>query len=459
MNFSGTHIDRVYFLGIGGIGMSALARYFRREGVHVSGYDRSPSKVTLALEEEGIVVFYEQDPAHLVGQDLVIYTPAVPQDAPELVAARAGGHWLKKRAEVLGMLTRSYQTLAVAGTHGKTTTSTMLAHFLRHGGIDASAFLGGISRNLEGNFVHGNAPWLITEADEYDRSFLHLTPHTGIITSLDPDHLDIYGSEAEMIESYRQFGAQCEHLLLHHSIGGADWGASAATYGIESGDHRAENLRSEGLGIRFDYRDDQHRLRDLYLPMPGRHNVLNATAALALSLRCGLAEERAAAALASFAGIYRRFEVMFHTTALSHVDDYAHHPTEIEAALEAAKAALPERQVLAIFQPHLYSRTRDFAAGFADALAKADLVLLMDIYPARELPIPGISAESIASLMPPAKVIRVTRADLLDQLAKVLQPPTVVLTLGAGDIDRETDRIRDFLIHFFTQFTAAQPHR
>lgn len=445
MKFSKAHIDRVYFLGIGGIGMSALARYFHREGVAVSGYDRSPSVVTSALEAEGIQVFYNQDVSRLSGKDLIVYTPAIPASSPEMMEASNGSYLLKKRAEVLGELSRTFKTLAVAGTHGKTTTSTMLAHFLRGSGVDVSAFLGGISRNLNGNFVHGSSEWMVTEADEYDRSFLHLTPHTGIITSLDPDHLDIYGNSESMTESYRQFAAQCTRQLVHISVASASWAAGYQTYGVNAGDVRAENLRPEGLGVRFTYRGDDFTIENLFLPMPGEHNVSNATAAIAVALACGVKPEILREATASFSGIYRRFEVKLHTDVLSHIDDYAHHPTEIEAAIAAAREYLPGRKLTVVFQPHLFSRTRDFASGFADALSKADKVILMEIYPAREEPIPGISSSMLMEKMSLKQTSLVSRDMITATLMDSVGTHDVVLTLGAGDIDREIDKITESL--------------
>lgn len=445
MKFFKAHINRVYFLGIGGIGMSALARYFHREGVTVSGYDRSSSVVTRALESEGIKVYHDQNTSRLPGNDLIVYTPAIPASTPEMIEARNGSYFLKKRAEVLGELSTTFHTLAVAGTHGKTTTSTMLTHFLRGSGIDASAFLGGISRNLNGNFVHGSSEWMVTEADEYDRSFLHLTPHTGIITSLDPDHLDIYGSSESMTESYRQFAAQSAHQLVHTSVASASWAAGYQTYGINAGDVRAENLRPEGLGVRFTYQSENHRIEDLFLPMPGQHNVSNATAAIAVALSCGVEPDKLRVATESFQGIYRRFEVKLHTDGLSHIDDYAHHPTEIEAAITAAREYLPGRKVTVVFQPHLFSRTRDFASGFADSLSQADEVILMDIYPAREEPIPGISAEMLKDKMTLKKTRLVSRELIAETLLQSVGTHDVVLTLGAGDIDREIENITESL--------------
>lgn len=450
MKFSGTHIKSVYFLGIGGIGMSALARYFHREGVAVSGYDRSESVVTKALTALGIQVFHTEDASRITGKDLLVYTPAIPETSEELRAARASGIILLKRAAVLGELSRKYQTLAVAGTHGKTTTSTMLAHFLRAGGIDASAFLGGISNNLNGNFAHGSSTWMVTEADEYDRSFLHLHPHTGILTSLDPDHLDIYGSSDQMEDSYRQFAAQSTNCLVHHSIS-TSWASAHPTYGVEAGDFRAENLRTNGIGVRFNFRSDRHQIDDLYLPMAGEHNVTNATAAITTALSCGVSPELLADAVSSFSGIYRRFDVKFHSDQMTHIDDYAHHPSEIEAVIKTARQVFSGRKVTVLFQPHLYSRTRDFATGFIQSLSLADEVMILPIYPARELPIEGVTAEMLVNGLTSEKSALVSKAEISEKVASSLTGNDVILTLGAGDIDKEvasvTAAVSQFVSH------------
>ncbi len=401
--------------------------------------------VTRALEAEGIQVFHDQDVSRLAGKDLIVYTPAVSGSTPEMIEARNGQYLLKKRAEVLGELSNNFKTLAVAGTHGKTTTSTMLAHFLRGSGVDASAFLGGISRNLDGNFAHGNSEWMVTEADEYDRSFLHLKPHTGVITSLDPDHLDIYGDSESMMASYQQFASQSAHCLVHTSVSATAWAKEYPSYGVNAGDIRAEHLRPEGLGVRFTYRSADHKIEDLFLPMPGQHNVSNATAAIAVALSCGVDTERLREATASFKGIYRRFEVKLHTDEISHIDDYAHHPTEIEAAITAAREYLPGRKLTVVFQPHLFSRTRDFADGFANTLSTADQVLLLDIYPAREEAIPGISSEMLREKMSLSQVQLIGKDSLPASLKKTIGTKDVVMTLGAGDIDREVDKITEVL--------------
>ena len=447
MKFSGTHIKSVYFLGIGGIGMSALARYFHREGVAVSGYDRSESVVTKALTALGVQVFHTEDASRITGKDLLVYTPAIPETSEELSAARASGITLMKRAAVLGELSKQYQTLAVAGTHGKTTTSTMLAHFLRAGGIDASAFLGGISNNLNGNFAHGSSSWMVTEADEYDRSFLHLHPYTGILTSLDPDHLDIYGSSDQMEDSYRQFAAQSTSCLVHHSIS-TSWASAHPTYGVGKGDNRAENLRTEGIGVRFNFRSDRHQIDDLYLPMAGEHNVTNATAAITTALSCGVSPELLSDAVSSFRGIYRRFDVKYHTDQMTHIDDYAHHPSEIEAVITTARQVFFDRKVTVLFQPHLYSRTRDFAEGFMQSLSLADEVMVLPIYPARELPIEGVTAEMLVKGLTTGKSSLVTKGEISEKVASSLTGHDVILTLGAGDIDKEVESVTTAVSQF-----------
>ena len=430
----------LYFLGIGGIGMSALARYFRGLGKVVKGYDRSESVVTRALVAEGIEVFYEMDAAQLAGVDLVVYTPAVPRDSLLYRTAEAQGLPIWKRAQVLGEISRQYRTLAVAGTHGKTTTSAMLAHLLRETGIDATAFLGGIARPLNSNFVAGQSDWLVVEADEYDRSFLTLHPELAIINSLDPDHLDIYGDEGEMRANYARFAAQASRLLVWNGIQGLD--LPAETFGIGAGTYAAERIRYEGLSTRFDLRGPGLHLPDLRLRLPGQHNVLNMTAALAAALQAGAAPEQLPGAVASFAGIYRRFEILVHGDSLSYVDDYAHHPREIAAALDTARRLFPGRKLVVAFQPHLYSRTRDFAEGFAAELSRADALRMMDIYPARELPLPGVDSQMILDRMSLPDRALVSRAALPEALLQACDRPAVVLSLGAGDIDREVPRIQ-----------------
>ncbi|MEZ4687949.1 MAG: UDP-N-acetylmuramate--L-alanine ligase [Bacteroidia bacterium] len=446
--------QHTYFLGIGGIGMSALAHWRLGQGRAVSGYDRTRSVVTESLEKAGARIFYSEDLAHLEGIDFVVYTPAIPQSHIEFQHVLSAGIPMVKRAAALGELSKAYKTLAVAGTHGKTSTSAMLAHVLRHAGVDATAFLGGLVRSLGGNFVSGKSDWMVAEADEYDRSFLQLQPDWTVITALDPDHLDIYGSAENMLETYRQLGRQSGNLLVHVSAENAGWKGDFITYGIGEGDYQAVNIRTEGLKTVFDWKGPEGEMKNVSLMLPGRHNVLNATAALALAAKAGADMSRFADALASFTGIYRRFEILAHSSTLSYVDDYAHHPAEIEAAIQTARELFPQRKLLVVFQPHLYSRTRDFAEGFGESLAKADAVRLMAIYPARELPIEGVSSELILSLMPNENKAMVSREALIDALEQEIEEPTVVLSLGAGDIDKETSRLRDFIQKRISNHTA-----
>lgn len=440
MNLDQLH--SIYFLGIGGIGMSALARYFHLRGAEVRGYDRTESVVTRQLEELGITVYYEMDAEHPEGADLMVYTPAIATNSVEYQSALAAGIPIHKRSVVLGWISEAYQSLAVAGTHGKTTTSSMLAHLLKHTGLAPTAFLGGLSRNLAGNFTFGESPWLVVEADEYDRSFLTLHPALGIITSLDPDHLDIYGSAETMQDNYLAFAGQCERLLVQADLAEVNWPVPVETFGIEEGDIQARNIRFEALSTHFDFVGKGVKLPNLGLPFPGRHNVLNMTAALAAAIDAGASAEQLGAAVADFAGIYRRFEVHIQREELCFVDDYAHHPSEISAVLETARSLFPNWNLMVVFQPHLYSRTRDFAPEFAEALSRADQVWLMDIYPARELPIAGVDSDLILSQMSLKQKALVSREALIPTVVAHLRPETILMTLGAGNIDQEVPRLR-----------------
>ena len=440
------NIQSMYFLGIGGIGMSALARYFHLQGKTVSGYDRVSTRVSQSLEEEGIEVRYHFEEAQLQGKDMIVYTPAILPSNPEYIASVNSGKPMHKRAEILGAISRKYKALAVAGTHGKTTTTTMLTHVLRNCQVDCSAFLGGISLNLNSNFAHGKSPWVVIEADEYDRSFLQLKPEMAVITAVDPDHLDIYDTPKEMETSYRQFASQVTGpLLVHEQIGNQDWGRNVLTYGVEAGNYRAENLDHENLSTTFDFVGESNRVSGLQLRMPGTHNVSNMVAALALAERLGAEPEDMKAAVNSFSGIYRRFEVQLDHPEFTFIDDYAHHPRELEAAIDTAGKLFPHRQLIVVFQPHLYTRTRDFAEGFGTALSKAEVVLLMDIYPAREHPIPGVSSQLILDeIKEVTQKAWVTREELIPALIKHVELPTVLLTLGAGDIDKEVKKVTEW---------------
>ena len=454
------HLQRLYFIGIGGIGMSALARFFHGRGKTVSGYDRTETALTRALVNEGISVHYDDDPGRIpAGVDLLIWTPAVPADHRELNWFRQSGIPMMKRAEVLGLISRNLRTVAVAGTHGKTTTSTMVAHLLRSGGIDATAFLGGISLNLGNNFVEGQSDWVVAEADEYDRSFHHLYPEIAILNSIDPDHLDIYGTPEAVVEAYVQFARQIKPggaLVFRHGLPldglAAELHASdrrVFTFGIEEGDFQAKNVRVEdgrmvfelvwGGGVKGEKTTARESLR-LSLRYPGRHNILNATAASAAALLAGVPPAALPAALDGFAGVHRRFEYIVRRPDLVYVDDYAHHPAELEATIAAARMLFPGQRITGVFQPHLFTRTRDFAEGFASALDGLDECLLLPIYPAREEPIPGVTSGTILDKMTLQHKALVEKKDLLNVLKnKDLQ---VVLTMGAGDIDQLVEPIK-----------------
>jgi UDP-N-acetylmuramate--alanine ligase len=445
-------IKKIYFIGIGGIGMSALARYFRLHGAEVHGYDRTTTELTRALEAEGMRVHYDDDVAMIPeGVDLVVFTPAVPKDHAELNWFLQRGYPVKKRAEVLGIISRAKRCVAIAGTHGKTTTSTMTAHLLRACGVDATAFVGGISGNLGSNFVEGQSDWVVVEADEYDRSFLHLSPEIAVVNSIDPDHLDIYGSAEEVRRSYAQFCGQVKPdgtLLLEQNVDIQR--DDALRFGIETGHFAAKNIRVENGDTIFDLeanlKNASFIIHHLALKYPGLHNVRNATAAIAATLLAGGDASKVPAALADFRGVKRRFETIAKTDRVVYVDDYAHHPAELEAAIGAARMLYPGRRLTGIFQPHLYTRTRDFAAGFAAALDLLDECILLDIYPAREHPIPGVDSAMIAGLMKNKNVTLTTKENLLNLLkTKALD---VLMTMGAGDVDTFVEPIKQLVVSY-----------
>jgi UDP-N-acetylmuramate--alanine ligase len=442
-------IHTIYFVGIGGIGMSALARYFHGRGAAVHGYDRTSTPLTQQLEQEGMHIHY-QEAIDLIptGLDLVVYTPAIPADHLELQYFQTHQFPIKKRAEVLGIISRGMKTIAIAGTHGKTTTSSITAHLLRHGGVDCTAFLGGIAQNYGSNFVEGKGDWVVVEADEFDRSFLQLSPNIAGILSMDADHLDIYGDEKSLLET--GFAAFVERLepqgkLWVQASFATHFSANPAlrTFGAEVGTYRADHIRVEEGYFVFDYQSPNHTIKALRFPMPGKHNVENATLAISIALELGVGERKIRSGLASFKGIKRRFELVFRNDTLAYYDDYAHHPTELNAAINAARALFPKRKLTGIFQPHLFSRTRDFADGFSAALDQLDEVLLLDIYPARELPIAGISSDLLVQKMQQKTVKRLSLTEVMDELEN--SELEVLLTLGAGDISTLVPQIKAFL--------------
>ena len=437
---------KLFFIGIGGIGMSGLARYFRRKGMRVAGYDRTPSELTNQLQGEGVDVQFNESEA-LIPEDLrdarpeeviIIRTPAVPETSAIFNYWKKRGARILKRAELLGMVTRDQPTIAVAGTHGKTTVSTMLAHFLTVGKVKMNAFLGGIATNYGTNVLLNEEACLnVVEADEYDRSFLKLTPQEAIITAMDPDHLDIYGTREAMDEAYAEFASLVKGtLFVHKAIEGKFTSRrNVVTYSLDgTGLPRVENRRiADGQQI-FDLITDVAALRDLELGMPGRHNVENAIVAGAVALKMGVDPDLLRSAMKSFRGVNRRFEKRIDRKDIVLIDDYAHHPRELDAFIGSVRELYPGRRITGIFQPHLFSRTRDHAAGFAKSLAALDELILLDIYPARELPIPGITSQWLLQQVPMDAKEMCSREDLVDELrSRDLQ---LVVTIGAGDIDR-----------------------
>ena len=439
-------VHNVYMLGIGGIGMSALARFLARNGKAVAGYDRVATPLTRALEEEGIAVGYEVDANALAGKDLLIYTPAIPKNNPVLIKAQGNGISVYKRAEALGLITKTYKAVAIAGTHGKTTTSGMVTHFLRNCGVSATGFVGGILKNYQSNFVPGNSDWVVVEADEFDRSFLNLRPNLAVITSVDPDHLDIYGESGRMEQAYAEFTTCLEEggkLFLNHRLSefAKNLNRESRFYGIEAGDYRAENLTHTGLGIKFDYQSPSVTLKGMQLNFPGHYNVENAVAAITVALEAGADADSMANAVAGFSGINRRFDIRYQSESVVHIDDYAHHPEEIKALLSSVRKLLPEHEMIVAFQPHLYTRTRDFAEGFAESLSLADKVAVLDIYPARELPIEGVTSALIYDRLKVKETALTDLSGVVEIFRSWKNKPAVVLTVGAGSIDTKVDEV------------------
>lgn len=434
-------VRHIYFLGIGGIGMSALARYFHSRGIRISGYDKTPSDLTSELIGEGMQIHFEDNIDLVPGDvDLVVITPAIPADHKEWNYLQTKNIQIKKRAEVLGMISRDSICLAVAGTHGKTTTTTMLAHFLRSSGINCTAFLGGVAANYMTNYLQGDPNLIVVEADEYDRSFLHLSPGGAILTAIDPDHLDIYGSHESVKDSYRQFIRKIKSggsLVLKAGIGkniAGDAPVKVHEYGIESGENQARKIEVKNGAFNFEYHGEALFLRDLTLHVPGRHNVENATAAITLALEFGATPDGIRKGVADFRGVHRRFEYALKTDRYIVIDDYAHHPEELKAAISAAKELYPKRKITGVFQPHLYSRTRDFADEFARSLELLDTVILLEIYPARELPIEGVSSKMLLDKIKLSSKFLSSKEELVNLLIGL--DTEVILMMGAGDIDR-----------------------
>ena len=444
-------MKNVYFIGIGGIGMSALARYFKFKGYAVSGYDKTPSDLTAALQSEGIDVHYEDRPDLIptdVEETLVIWTPAI-HELGELDLVREKGYRLIKRSRALGEVARGQRCLAVAGTHGKTTTSTLTAHIFTESGEGCSAFLGGISRNYGTNLLMSETPVVVAEADEFDRSFHQLFPEIAVITAIDADHLDIYGDYAHVLESFRVFASQVSGTLILKEglpVTAADTKAHILTYHYTSrtADFHPENARPDPLGhFIYDLHYPGGILRDIRVGAPGWVNAENSIAAAAIALTYGLPPEAVRHAIGTFEGVKRRLEVHVNTPQVSYVDDYAHHPAELASAISSLRDIFPGRKITAIFQPHLYTRTRDFAPDFAKALSAVDKLILLPIYPAREEPIPGVTSDIILSAVTAPEKVLIPKEELMDYLEK--EPVDVLVTFGAGNIDRFIGPITDLL--------------
>ena len=441
-------LKSVYFLGIGGIGMSALARYFHVAGIKVSGYDKTRSRLTTQLEEEGINIHYEDRP-ELINDEtgLIIYTPAVPNDLREFIKASSGKFILKKRSEVLGELTNIKKLIAVAGTHGKTTVSTMIAHTLFSSKVGCTAFLGGISKNHNSNLLlKPESDFMVTEADEYDRSFLKLSPWLAIITSSDADHLDIYLSHQDLKDAFSQFTEKVRDggvLLVKKGIGisiKTKPDVEIYTYSLDKkADFYAENIEIKDHFYHYDLVIPEGRIRNMSPGLSGLFNVENSIAAAAAAWLSGASEEEIRQGANTFSGVKRRFDIRINQPGLLYIDDYAHHPNELSACIGSVRKLYPDRHITGIFQPHLYSRTRDFAEGFADSLSLLDKVILLDIYPAREKPIEGITSEILMDRIQAPEKMLCSREQALKAISE--NQPDILLTLGAGDIDQLVEPI------------------
>lgn len=445
-------MKNVYFIGIGGIGMSAIARYFKFKGLEVSGYDRTPSELTARLQEEGIGVHFEDNIDFIpkdVEETLVVYTPAIPESLKELVYVREKGYKVIKRSRTLGEITRGQKCLAISGTHGKTTTSTLTAHILTESGEGCSAFLGGISKNYGTNMLVSHNPVVVAEADEFDRSFHQLFPFIAVITAMDADHLDIYGDLEHVQESFRIFASQVSDFLIIKKglpVSGSDTKARILTYHYDDpeADFHSANVRLDSLGrYTFDLVHPDGVIKDITPGALGWVNVENSIAAAAVCLCHGVSPEAIRKAIGTFVGVQRRMDVHVNVEGLTYIDDYAHHPNELATAISSIRGIFPGRKITAVFQPHLYTRTRDFAAEFAEALSRVDKLILLDIYPAREEPIEGVTSDIIFKDVKAPEKMLISKEQLMEQLKK--EDIDVLVTFGAGNIDRFIDPITEYL--------------
>ena len=442
-------VDNIYFLGIGGIGMSALARYYHRKGNKVSGYDKTPSPLTKRLEEEGIAIHYEDNP-NLIPDDInmVIITPAIPSDSLELNYLREKGIKMMKRSEVLGEISNHNKSVAVSGTHGKTTVTALITHLLSYSKRKISAFVGGIARNIDSNVIIGdeNDEFVVMEADEFDRSFLRLSPYVSVVTSIDADHLDIYGDTAHLEEAFNQFVAKTssDGVVVYNAALPIKTACKSISYGYEDADVMPKNVKIENEMTKFDLVTKEGLVLGSYeMSLYGRHNVMNAMAAIIVSLQLGLDIRQIKEGLATFLGVQRRFDIRYRDEKVCYIDDYAHHPEEIKACLRAVREIYPKRKMTLVFQPHLFTRTRDFMDEFAGALSLADSLLLMEIYPAREKPLQGITSSELLKKVT-CREKQICQKDELIDTIKDLRPE-LIITMGAGDIDRFVPQIESML--------------
>jgi UDP-N-acetylmuramate--alanine ligase len=449
--------EGIYFVGIGGIGMSALALYFLKGGYTIAGYDRSESKITLSLAEAGCAISYYdvtdevpelfRNTAHK-DKVIIVYTPAIPAESRILTHFRGNGYKLYKRSEILGEISLHTDTLAVAGTHGKTTVSTMTAHLLKQSSVDCSAFLGGISKNYGSNLLLGESRYTVMEADEFDRSFHRLTPLMAVVTSLDADHLDIYGNRETMVEAYNIFCAKIRRggtLIINSKISKeiiVPEGVSCFTYGLDKDcDFRATDIEQAEEYYTFNVKTPGTVINDIHFAFPGIINIENFTAAIAVALNCGVTESEIRKAVLLFQGVKRRFDIRINEKGLTYIDDYAHHPEEIRACINSVKEYFKGRRITGIFQPHLFSRTQDHAEGFAAILDVLDETILLPIYPAREKPIPGVSSEMIFDRMRSVNKRLLSKSEIPEKLD--VNKLDVLITIGAGDIDTLVRPIED----------------
>jgi len=446
------NIKRVYLIGIGGIGMSGLARYFKKRGCVVCGYDKTITPLTSAMRNEGISVVYQDEEDNLKvsflendPETLIIYTPAIPKDSKILNYFKSGGFSLKKRSEVLGIISKGMYTIAVAGTHGKTTTSSIIAHILKDSGYDCSAFLGGIATNYDSNVLFWENNTMVVEADEFDRSFLTLYPDLAIVTSMDADHLDIYGDRSHLVESFRQFVSQIKEggRLIYKQ--GLDLKAGKSYSANILADIQAVNVKVKDGSFYFDFKNDNIVIENIRLGLPGLHNIENAVAAIEVALHLGIEPEKIKMALATYLGVKRRFEYILKNQNHIYIDDYAHHPEELRACIQAVKTLYPDKRLTTIFQPHLFTRTRDFAEGFSEVLSMTDDLILLDIYPARELPIEGVDSSMILDKVSIESKQILSKEQTLEYVKT--SKPELLLSVGAGDIDTLILPLKEILNH------------